>query len=81
MHRAHVTLAQIEQPFAQVGDYKNRAIRCRLLFPLLAHYLHLSRGAFFALLYTGCLLARGLVAKIARNHIWLKALPDQQAAL
>lgn len=64
VHRAYYRLQQIEHPFDPIENENNRAMRWRLLFPLLAHYLHLPRNVLFALPFIGCLLALGLTAYV-----------------
>jgi len=64
VHRAYYRLQQIEHPFDPIENENNRAMRWRLFFPLLAHYLHLPRNVLFALPFIGCLLALGLTAYV-----------------
>ena len=63
VYRAYYRLQQIEHPFDPIENENNRAMRWRLLFPLLAHYLHLPRNVLFALPF-GCLLALGLTTYV-----------------
>jgi hypothetical protein len=56
LNRAIDSLQQVANPFKPVTNSSNRVITWRLLFPLLAHYLHLPRGVYLALPFVGCLL-------------------------
>ncbi|WP_422927978.1 tetratricopeptide repeat protein [Singulisphaera sp. PoT] len=57
VNRAIDTLRQVEDPGVRITTPTNRVINWRLLFPALAHYLHLSRTAFLALPFVGVFLA------------------------
>ena len=64
VNRATFRLQQIERPFAPSENLTHWPLRWRILFPLLAHYLHLPPKVFFALPFAGCFLVLGLIAHI-----------------
>ncbi len=68
VNRAIDTLKQVENPFVPTENPTNLVINWRLLFPLIAHYLHFPRWLFLALPHIGCLVLLALTA-----HQTLKA--------
>ncbi len=73
-------LHQVEQPFEPIENLSNVVIQWRMLFPLLAHYLHLPRPVLLALPWIGCIVALVVVARILWTHsrdtrlVWLGTL-------
>lgn len=64
-HRAFHALNQLQHPWQRIDDVVNRVIEWRLLWPVVAHYLGLPKGLYFALPHLGCVLALTGVAAIA----------------
>ena len=56
-------LHQIEQPFDRITVASDQVIQWRLLFPLLAHWLHLPVPVVWVLPWVGCLLALATAAQ------------------
>ncbi len=76
LNRAADTLKQVAQPFAHIDNATNVVINWRLLFPLLAHWLHLPRWLFLALPHIGCLIAVGTMI-----HVVWRRTGDRSTAL
>lgn len=64
--RGESVLAQVAHPGAPIADPLHRAIQWRLLFPVIAHGLHLPPTLFFGLAYLGCLFALTYLAGLLR---------------
>ncbi|MEI6860756.1 MAG: tetratricopeptide repeat protein [Verrucomicrobiota bacterium] len=62
--RSPWSLAQVAHPFDKIENASNIVIQWRLLFPLLAHYLHLPLPVLLALPWIGCLLALVMMAHL-----------------
>jgi hypothetical protein len=73
-------LHQIEQPFDRITVASDQVIQWRLLFPLLAHWLHLPVPVVWVLPWVGCLLALATAAQLLWTHtrdvrlVWLGTL-------
>ena len=79
--RASWTLLQLEDPFMSIPDEGNRPIRWRLLFPLLAHYLHFPRILFLMLPHLGALIAIGMMIHLTMRELNHRILSIVTAAL
>jgi tetratricopeptide (TPR) repeat protein len=64
VNRAIDTFKQIEDPFKPTTNATNRVITWRVLFPLVAHYLHFPRLLYLALPPLGCLLVLALALDV-----------------
>lgn len=76
LNRGLAAWEQAQDPFREDFKATNRPLRWRLLFPLLAHYLHFSRTAFFAIPFVGCVVALTIIA-----HVLARELQNRWAAL
>lgn len=54
VHRAFHALQQLSDPWVRIDDNVNRVIEWRLLWPVVAHTLGLSKDTYFALPWLGC---------------------------
>ena len=78
--RSPWSLAQVAHPFDKIENASNIVIQWRLLFPLLAHYLHLPLPVLLALPWIGCLLALVMMARLLWTYtgdaglVWLGTL-------
>jgi len=61
-------LHQIDQPFDRITVASDQVIQWRLLFPLLAHWLHLPVPVVWVLPWLGCLLALATAARMLWFH-------------
>ncbi len=73
-------LHQVAQPFDRITVASDQVIQWRLLFPLLAHGLHLPVVVLWILPWVGCLLALATAARMLWIHtrdvrlVWLGTL-------
>lgn len=68
VNRANFVLLQLEDPFVPIENASNRVVRWRILFPLLAHVLHVPRLAFLMLPHVGCLLVLGFLIHLFQRE-------------
>jgi hypothetical protein len=68
-------LQQVAHPGSVLTDPLHQAIQWRLLFPVIAHVLHLPPFAVFGLAYVGCVAALGYLVALLRRHggHWIEA--------
>jgi hypothetical protein len=76
LNRGLAAWEQVQDPFREDFKATNRPLRWRMLFPLLAHYLHFSRKAFFAIPFVGCIAALAVIA-----HVLARQTKNRWAAL
>ncbi len=72
LNRAYFLLKQAEHPWQPMdpeGRLSNLVLEWRLLPPLLAHYLHLSKGVFLSLPFLGCFVTAGYITNILQQRV------------
>jgi tetratricopeptide (TPR) repeat protein len=75
LNRGKAAWKQVQSPFEPIRDASNRPLQWRLFFPLVAHYLHLPRWAFFLFPWLGCWAVAALTA-----YVFLRETNDRVLA-